>query len=318
MTGPDHPHVRGEHSDQWSGSGGQCGSPPRAWGTRQRSAPGPSRSRITPTCVGNTRPGKPIRRLPGDHPHVRGEHIIGGLDDDVGRGSPPRAWGTRPAGLCGCWCCRITPTCVGNTGRRVRPGCHGTDHPHVRGEHSLTSSCKASICGSPPRAWGTRLVGQAHRAGRRITPTCVGNTSTQIPKSAGPSDHPHVRGEHLPLLPSTNPHIGSPPRAWGTPVPFMPACAIVGITPTCVGNTQRRMIHDLPRQDHPHVRGEHRVIVNLELRSADHPHVRGEHTDARRVSWLAAGSPPRAWGTHSNHRQAGPAQRITPTCVGNT
>ena len=53
-TSRDHPHVRGEHSDDTDRMTRRGGSPPRAWGApewqrRRRWSAG-----ITPTCVGST------------------------------------------------------------------------------------------------------------------------------------------------------------------------------------------------------------------------------------------------------------------------
>ena len=155
---------------------------------------------------------------------------------------------------------RITPTCVGNTSgrsRRADADVGNKDHPHVRGEHFQFS----------PRV----------RAIERITPTCVGNTLLRFASAGMSKDHPHVRGEHISLVGGFIHVVGSPPRAWGTLGLMFLLCLWGRITPTCVGNTLNQSGCVPAHQDHPHVRGEHKVVIY----ALSHP----------------LGSPPRAWGT---------------------
>ena len=82
--------------------------------------PTETRIRITPTCVGNTISPLQAFLLGEDHPHLRGEypHLASALVSPFG--SPPLAWGILVDGLTKNACEGITPTCVGNTGLRVR------------------------------------------------------------------------------------------------------------------------------------------------------------------------------------------------------
>src|SRR6516225_6507581 len=91
-------------------------------------------------------------------------------------GSHPRAWG-----------------------KRFQKSSQGgwTGFTHARGEHRLFVFGFAVALGSPPRAWGTRLVFLLLYDGIRFTPTRVGNTICQSRvRSSGPV-HPHARGEHV-------------------------------------------------------------------------------------------------------------------------
>ena len=133
---------------------------------------------------------------------------------------------------------RITPTCVGNTHRPLRPGLDpqgspppvwGTlfqyclampavrDHPHLCGEH------RPSYTRGP--------------CATRITPTCVGNTVVAWSNATCARDHPHLCGEHLLCCPRRSNSLGSPPPVWGTLPARQNPDMRVGITPTCVGNT---------------------------------------------------------------------------------
>ncbi len=74
--------------------------------------------------------------------------------------------------------------------------------------------------------------------------------------------------------------------------------SVIGITPTCVGNTT--------------------VGQSLEAIIEDHPHMRGEYWDEGKsyqgYLWIT----PHAWGILISSLVANARSRITPTCVGNT
>ena len=155
-----HPHVRGEDGDQFVGAGQYEGSPPRAWGGRRITGGGGTTSgspprawgghrrsqranlvqRLTPTCVGRTH--SVDLEMPGRtaHPHVRGEDPDPETLENLGYGSPPRAWGGQHDGTQGHHRDRLTPTCVGRTPPVGRSPWERPAHPHVRGEdHSGNS-----------------------------------------------------------------------------------------------------------------------------------------------------------------------------------
>ncbi len=90
-----HPHVRGEHGYIASDTGGDTGSSPRAWGTRENDLAGFGFFRFIPTCVGNT--------------HESSQ------DPLFHDGSSPRAWGTHVQPPTAAGRSRFIPTCVGNT-----------------------------------------------------------------------------------------------------------------------------------------------------------------------------------------------------------
>ena len=192
---------------------------------------------------------------------------------------------------------RFTPTCVGNArGKGCIPALKSV-HPHVRGECSVTLSTRPAHTGSPPRAWGMRLVRLPRRQADRFTPTCVGNAHGEPLGILRLAVHPHVRGEcdscnRLPTLPA-----GSPPRAWGMRASVHDAGALFRFTPTCVGNAAIGAATPWSRSVHPHVRGE---CIAKGIRKL-----------------LAYGSPPRAWGMLQAGQTHPQTHRFTPTCVGN-
>ena len=151
-----HPHLRGEHVILVVMPRTIAGSSPPAWGTRFRYRAGWLAGGLIPTCVGNTSAGRLSAYQFGAHPHLRGEHVRGGLGRGRPMGSSPPAWGTLlgnhqlPAGH------GLIPTCVGNTCFTLAPDQGRRAHPHLRGEHRLGPVHAACVMGSSPPAWGTR------------------------------------------------------------------------------------------------------------------------------------------------------------------
>lgn len=66
-----------------------------------------------------------------------------------------------------------------------------------------------------------------------------------------------MRGEYLEFTDSTKLREGLPPHTWGI-LDFWCLClAILGITPTHVGNTRQLFETNQSVQDYPHTRGEY-------------------------------------------------------------
>ena len=234
--------------------------------------------RLTPTCVGRTQ----VIGSPGctttAHPHVRGED-----DADLRRGagvagSPPRAWGGPRGGRGRELGSRLTPTCVGRTSCPPGPAHGRTAHPHVRGEDAAADFSRPTRAGSPPRAWGGPVQPAVLSGLSRLTPTCVGRTSSGPRSRRCGAAHPHVRGEDDMWDHIAAGECGSPPRAWGGRWPRPGYRMRARLTPTCVGRTRCRQSTCRELAAHPHVRGE-------------------DHGTAARLR---------------------PGSRLTPTCVGRT
>ena len=153
---PVHPHPRGENAPHYDHPSDMDGSPPRAWGKRERRCAPTSESRFTPTRVGKT-----LGDLNGNwgysvHPHARGENRAYPTRVSPRDGSPPRAWGKR---------CRSTAAAAAST-----------VHPHARGENGMQRQNWQLQFGSPPRAWGKQLLPVDGQGSHRFTPTRVGKT----------------------------------------------------------------------------------------------------------------------------------------------
>jgi len=153
----------------------------------------------------------------------------------------------------------------------------GAVHPHARGEYRGVIMLLRTINGSPPRAWGIRVV------------SCSSVDFVSV--------HPHARGEYAndPLWASLC--YGSPPRAWGIRPAARPHGARRRFTPTRVGNTPVPRAVPAPRVRFTPTRVGNTIsrVASLGL-MAVHPHARGEYLVVHDDRHLGHGSPPRAWG----------------------
>ncbi len=273
-----HPDVRGDNAMPGLLPTARFGSPPRAWGQRAD--------------------GWAVPVLVAVHPHVRGDNLPRGIRGAVIIGSPPRAWGqlSRSAGLAGPF--RFTPTCVGTTGAGPSAWSSSAVHPHVRGDNWRYRAAPRWPGGSPPRAWGQRVIVIPKDGNCRFTPTCVGTTRTTHGCATSGSVHPHVRGDNGRGWLRRGGPCGSPPRAWGQQPVGEGQRQQGRFTPTCVGTTGE-----------PEFNGRHHTV---------HPHVRGDNTPAMSQATRILGSPPRAWGQRGDGIGNRRHRRFTPTCVGTT
>ena len=172
--GRDHPRVRGEHIRASTSASCCSGSSPRARGAlligmnplfrggsspRARGAPHPApkqpQSRgIIPACAGSTAGTLAAPRPTGDHPRVRGEHVVQYLIPEAAQGSSPRARGALDLLEADGHLAGIIPACAGSTQGDPRQDPGRQDHPRVRGEHRGQEPHRLRVQGSSPRARG--------------------------------------------------------------------------------------------------------------------------------------------------------------------
>ena len=130
----------------------------------------------------------------GSSPHVRGTHVIRGVD-------------LVAAG--------IIPACAGNTGHRGGGTLPAWDHPRMCGEHSGVDLATYGPQGSSPHVRGTpRRLRTAGRMGG-IIPACAGNTGCSIGALIGRWDHPRMCGEHRVPVDDETVGEGSSPHVRG-------------------------------------------------------------------------------------------------------
>ena len=176
-------------------------------------------------------------------------------------GSSPRMRGTRlflryKRGQVG-----LIPTYAGNTHTACFKRFKGRAHPHVCGEHLPAKARIIRIVGSSPRMRGTQFAPVAASIGRGLIPTYAGNTCRTRLGTLLRRAHPHVCGEHLASSPKTPLGSGSSPRMRGT-LAIMSACeGNKGLIPTYAGNTPEYTAPELSHGAHPHVCGEHTIVL---------------------------------------------------------
>ena len=107
-----------------------------------------------------------------------------------------------------------------------------------------------------------------------------------------------MRGEYQILKTLKAEYLGSPPHAWRIPKVLRYGRPSLGITSTCVENTEVSLVKANKLQDHLHMRGEYISLITLKK--------------------VNLGSPPHAWRILNVPTQGGYYKGITSTCVENT
>ena len=193
---------------------------------------------------------------------------------------------------------RLIPTCVGSTDTQVTDKFSAPAHPHVCGEHQWRAVCEDCLSGSSPRVWGAPNPRRRRRHTSRLIPTCVGSTLFTVFIHLPLSAHPHVCGEHRPLLRRWRVFCGSSPRVWGARLEERPPHRRRRLIPTCVGSTLH-LRPDIPG-------------------ATAHPHVCGEHVACIGGAGNPVGSSPRVWGAQNALNCKINLVGLIPTCVGST
>src|SRR5208283_1107608 len=109
-----HPRVRGERYVYASLPPLDCGSSPRARGTRWGRFFPLSLMRFIPACAGNATATTIAESNNAVHPRVRGERRLVDVPQQHRGGSSPRARGTPHWGVSECMVPRFIPACAGN------------------------------------------------------------------------------------------------------------------------------------------------------------------------------------------------------------
>ena len=219
---PDHPHTRGDNSEDRTQLRFHDGPSPHAWGQPWRATKRCRWPRTIPTRVGTTVGRRaPCRPVP-DHPHTRGDNALLFAQTNSLTGPSPHAWGQ----LRRCHNCgklqRTIPTRVGTTYKHKGWKAIGADHPHTRGDNGGANGRTALKNGPSPHAWGQLTRRRWPRASRRTIPTRVGTTNDGIQPKDLLTDHPHTRGDNQTLPTESQPFTGPSPHAWGQPAGALP------------------------------------------------------------------------------------------------
>ena len=113
----DHPRIRGEHPLLIQHHAASIGSSPHPRGTLRKIGTNRILKRIIPASAGNTHLFLHMSGLRGDHPRIRGEHVLEPYGNVAGKGSSPHPRGTLSAQRVKIIVAGIIPASAGNTTR---------------------------------------------------------------------------------------------------------------------------------------------------------------------------------------------------------
>ena len=111
------------------------GSSPHTRGALKKMLDQPVRVGIIPAYAGSTFPKTYEHALHGDHPRIRGEHLIGTLAPELAAGSSPHTRGARNLVVPNVNRHGIIPAYAGSTPSMLPLRPTMRDHPRIRGEH---------------------------------------------------------------------------------------------------------------------------------------------------------------------------------------
>ncbi len=345
LKGPDdllraaHPRSRGDHLIGAKPRMGKTGSPPLARGPHDVGLGELGDSRLTPARAGTTPPtGGRCSSLTA-HPRSRGDHRPRAPGRMGRHGSPPLARGppTPSAGSYGTT--RLTPARAGTTPVGVVAGSVATAHPRSRGDHPTPRRGSRGRSGSPPLAWGPRLLRRRMIVATRLTPARAGTTPrNRGSRCRGPA-HPRSRGDHRPTAVHPDPTRGSPPLARGPRGAAGEGGGAALAHPRSRGDHRSRRArpgrwggspplargpllgvdpHALGGRLTPARAGTTSVFASYGAYTPAHPRSRGDHPACASSGLGSCGSPPLARGP-----QCGPVHRrgdvrLTPARAGTT
>ena len=253
----DHPRIRGEHAPLPSSHRVSGGSSPHTRGALQGVSAAALRVGIIPAYAGSTSDEESGEVSRGDHPRIRGEHLLLQLLLAVGQGSSPHTRGAprRPRKASGS--SGIIPAYAGSTELTTFCRILCRDHPRIRGEHFDHIVGRHDAGGSSPHTRGALSGITIHDLSVGIIPAYAGSTARYRCSNSNRRDHPRIRGEHILSPMVTLRKRGSSPHTRGAPKHKKCTPYGAGIIPAYAGSTAGRPTCCRPGGDHPRIRGEH-------------------------------------------------------------
>ena len=135
------------------------------------------------------------------------------------------------------------------------------DHPRIRGEH--TRPRDGNLCASriiPAYAGSTRVYAVGDMAKEGSSPHTRGAPGIAYPQTRRQEDHPRIRGEHKTSACASHCAKRIIPAYAGSTEPFsFPRIQCQGSSPHTRGARPRPVPDGVLHEDHPRIRGEHRL-----------------------------------------------------------
>ena len=252
----DHPRIRGEHFRPVERVAPGPGSSPHTRGALLLARLGRILERIIPAYAGSTSFHLFLSGSHSDHPRIRGEHGWPAHHIKPTMGSSPHTRGAHLGRLDGENERGIIPAYAGSTRRSTSTWRALTDHPRIRGEHSVCAFLAFVLMGSSPHTRGAR-------------------TAWAAPEISA-ADHPRIRGEHYLPKEADIFEGGSSPHTRGARLRPQRRHTEARIIPAYAGSTSAALRLSRSSQDHPRIRGEHNPHLNTAKGSGgSSPHTRG-------------------------------------------
>ena len=193
----------------------------------------------------------------GDHPRIRGEHVVDTLTGALDTGSSPHTRGAQFSRFLVDVLAGIIPAYAGSTSASPAAASGRGDHPRIRGEHQRVVYGDADAAGSSPHTRGARRDAGLLCALEGIIPAYAGSTRPEWMKNVFPQDHPRIRGEHHTALAERRLPLGSSPHTRGALTSNGELVRAFGIIPAYAGSTVAIAWAATLPPDHPRIRGEH-------------------------------------------------------------
>ena len=231
---------------------------------------------IIPAYAGSTRPARRSRPGSGDHPRIRGEHVLNGKAHDLSPESSPHTRGALLLSPSGVVLAGIIPAYAGSTTCSAGVLMRSWDHPRIRGEHPRCVALLADRYGSSPHTRGAPTPPYRVCPTAGIIPAYAGSTSSTRLPPRGRRDHPRIRGEHVNTRSSPLRPMGSSPHTRGAPRETREDKPDDGIIPAYAGSTVSCLLLVESAGDHPRIRGEHSSSARSSCSlMGSSPHTRG-------------------------------------------
>ena len=173
------------------------------------------------------------------------------------------------------------------------------DHPRIRGEHLVVGDGALLREGIIPAYAGSTVIRVlTSELATGSSPHTRGARSTWAATAATRGDHPRIRGEHGGALGDTKGDVGIiPAYAGSTRAGGTPRSLPLGSSPHTRGAPSRSWSTRTATRDHPRIRGEHGLPIDLRyVPEGIIPAYAGSTHDTRAVSKGRVGSSPHTRG----------------------
>ncbi len=191
---------------------------------------------------------------------------------------------------------RIIPTRVGTRSVGALPVALCQDHPHACGDKGIVEAVGRNRLGSSPRVWGQGFNVCNVTSENRIIPTRVGTSDFCCAHKLVDQDHPHACGDKGRSSLKIPCRLGSSPRVWGQVLVEGCTMISIGIIPTRVGTSLKKLGRTIKALDHPHACGDKSSFIEKIV--------------------TTMGSSPRVWGQVRSYQANIAKSGIIPTRVG--